>query len=67
VIVDSNWRTCGIAAEIAAIVVEETFNHLNAPIIRVTTPQIPEPVSPPLIELLVPNTAKIVTAAKKLF
>jgi pyruvate/2-oxoglutarate/acetoin dehydrogenase E1 component len=67
VIVDNNWRTCGIAAEIAAIVVEEAFNHLDAPIIRVTTPQIPEPVSPPLIELLIPNKEKIVTAAKKLF
>lgn len=64
---DNNWRTCGIAAEIAAIIAEEAFDHLNAPIIRVTTPQISEPVSPPLIELLLPNKDKIVTAAKKLF
>lgn len=66
-IVDNNWRSCGIASEIAAIIAEEAFYHLNGPIIRVTTLQIPEPVSPPLIELLLPNKEKIVTAAKKLF
>jgi pyruvate dehydrogenase E1 component beta subunit len=66
-IVDNSWRSCGVASEIAAIIAEEVFHHLNAPITRITTQQIPEPVSPPLIELLVPNKEKIVTAARQLF
>lgn len=67
VVVDNNHLACGVAAEIAAIVAEDAFDYLDGPIMRVATLQIPEPVAPPLIKLMLPNKDKIVAAAKKLF
>ena len=66
VVVDNNPSACGVAAEIAAIVAEEAFDYLDGPIMRVATLQIPEPVAPNLIKLMLPNKEKIVAAAKKL-
>ncbi len=66
VVVDNNPSACGVAAEIAAIVAEEAFDYLDGPIMRVATLQIPEPVAPTLIKLMLPNKEKIVAAAKKL-
>lgn len=67
VVVDNNHSACGVAAEIAAIVAEEAFDYLDGPIMRVATLQIPEPVAPPLIKLMLPNKEKIVATAKSLF
>ncbi|MGH7593896.1 MAG: transketolase C-terminal domain-containing protein, partial [Gemmatimonadales bacterium] len=39
------WRTCGVAAEIAATVAENAFGKLRAPILRVTLPDAPAPTS----------------------
>jgi pyruvate dehydrogenase E1 component beta subunit len=45
VVADGAWKTCGIAAEIAATVAEEAFEHLEAPIARVCLPDVPAPMS----------------------
>ncbi|MDI6735230.1 MAG: pyruvate dehydrogenase complex E1 component subunit beta [bacterium] len=45
VIVDAAWKTCGIAAEISALVGENVFAYLKSPVIRVTLPDIPAPAS----------------------
>ena len=45
VIADGAWRTCGVAAEIAALVTENIFDKLKAPIRRVTLPDAPAPSS----------------------
>jgi acetoin:2,6-dichlorophenolindophenol oxidoreductase subunit beta len=45
VVADAAWRTCGVAAEIAATVAEEAFAFLRAPITRVTLPDAPAPTS----------------------
>ncbi len=45
VVADGGWRTCGAAAEITARVVEEAFDSLKAPVIRVTLPDAPAPMS----------------------
>jgi len=45
VIVDGGWKTCGLAAEISAIVSENGFKYLKAPIKRVTLPDCPAPAS----------------------
>src|SRR3972149_2976074 len=56
VVVDECHRSCGVAAEISAIVAEEAFHCLKAPIMRVTTPDVPIPASP-LPETPTPTTA----------
>jgi pyruvate/2-oxoglutarate/acetoin dehydrogenase E1 component len=45
VVVDGGWRTCGFAADVAAVVAGEGFASLKAPIERVTLPDAPAPVS----------------------
>ena len=65
VIADPAHRTCGAAAEISAIVAEEAFDSLKAPIIRVTTPDTQIPFSPALEAQLYPNAVSIAEAVRK--
>jgi len=65
-IVHEDTRTGGIAGEIAAIVCEEAFDQLDAPISRVTALDTPVPYSPPLEERFLPNAEKVVAAAREL-
>lgn len=64
VIVDQCHRSCGIAAELAARIVEEGFDKLKAPIRRVATPDVPIPFSPPLEEFVTPTESRIIEAIR---
>lgn len=64
VIVHEAVRTGGFGGEIAAIVAEEAFDYLDAPIKRVTAPDTPVPFSPRLEDAYLPNEAKIIAAVK---
>ena len=56
-----------VASEVAAIVAEECFEHLDAPVRRLGGPEIPAvPFSPPLEEFYMLNPAKITTALREL-
>lgn len=48
VVADGGWRSCGIAAEVCALVAEHIPHYLKAPVIRVTLPDSPAPASGPL-------------------
>jgi pyruvate/2-oxoglutarate/acetoin dehydrogenase E1 component len=48
-------RSCGVGAEVAAIVAEGAFEHLDAPITRLTAPDVPIPFSPPLEQRVLPG------------
>jgi 2-oxoisovalerate dehydrogenase E1 component beta subunit len=65
-IVHEDTRTGGIAGEIAAVVCEDAFEDLDGPITRVTGLDTPVPYSPPLEDRFLPNTEKIVAAAREL-
>ena len=65
-VVHEDTRTGGIAGEIAAIVCEGAFDHLDAPVSRVTALDTPVPYSPPLEERFLPNAEKVVAAAREL-
>jgi pyruvate/2-oxoglutarate/acetoin dehydrogenase E1 component len=62
VVVEEAHRTCGAAAEIAAIVAEEGFWNLKAPIKRLAVPDVHIPFSPPLERLMYPTAGTIVSA-----
>jgi pyruvate/2-oxoglutarate/acetoin dehydrogenase E1 component len=66
VVVDECHRSCGVGAEISAIVAEEAFDELRAPIRRVVTEDVPIPFSRPLEETVEPNEAKIVAAVRSI-
>ena len=63
VIVHEAIGCTGYGAEIAAIVAQEAFDYLDAPIVRVTAPFTHCPFSPPLEAQYVPNEEKIIAAA----
>lgn len=66
VIVHEDHRTLGIGAEVSAILAEEAFDCLDAPIARVTAPDVPAiPFSQPLEKFYLPNVEKIVAAMEK--
>lgn len=65
-IVHEDTRTGGLAGEIAALLNEEAFEHLDGPIVRVTAPDTPVPFSPPLEDSFLPKAGDIVRAARKL-
>jgi pyruvate dehydrogenase E1 component beta subunit len=64
VIVDEDYDRCGFASWVAAIIADEAFEYLDAPIKRVTTPNIPIPFSPPLEKHILPSTEKIIRAVE---
>jgi 2-oxoisovalerate dehydrogenase E1 component beta subunit len=65
-VVHEDTRTGGIAGEIAAIVNEEAFDHLDGPVLRVTSPDTPVPYAAPLEDFFLPNKAKVLEACHRL-
>lgn len=58
-IVHEDLRTAGFGAEIAAVVADEGFTDLDAPVVRITMPDIPSPHNPVLLEWAVPSVERI--------
>lgn len=58
--------TAGFGAEVAAIIAEEAFAYLDAPVLRVASLDVPVPFSPPLEMAMLPSVDKILAAAKQL-
>jgi pyruvate/2-oxoglutarate/acetoin dehydrogenase E1 component len=48
-------RSCGAGAEVAALISERAFEYLDAPVRRLTTPDVPIPFSPPLEQHVLPQ------------
>jgi pyruvate dehydrogenase E1 component subunit beta len=64
VTIEEGWRQSGIGAEIAARVMEEAFDWLDAPVARVTGEDVPMPYAANLEKLALPSVEKVVEAAK---
>nr|WP_140231563.1 transketolase C-terminal domain-containing protein [Sphingomonas japonica] len=58
-IVHEDLKTAGFGAEIAAVVADEAFLDLDAPVARLTMPDIPSPHNPVLLDWAVPSVARI--------
>lgn len=65
VTVEENPRLCGWGAELASLVVEERFELLAGPIVRITTPHVPLPCAPTLEDHAVPTVERIVESARR--
>lgn len=66
VAVDEGWRACGLAAEIAALLMEQAFFDLDAPVARVTAADVPVPYARHLEEAALPSPTAIATAVRQL-
>ena len=64
VIVDEGWRSGSLAAEIGMRIVEQAFWELDAPLGRVCSEEVPIPYARHLEQASIPQTPKIVAAAK---
>jgi len=65
VVVHESPKTFGFAGEIAAIVLEEALEYLDAPLVRVASPDAPVPFSPPLWKAYLPSEEDIALAVKR--
>jgi len=61
-----SYRFLGIGAEVAAVIAEEAFEHLDAPVVRLAPPNVPVPFSPPLEDAFLPQVADIEAAVDRL-
>lgn len=65
-IVDEGWRTCGLAAELMATIMESAFYDLDAPVERVCAEEVPLPYAGHLEDAALPQTATIVTRVQEM-
>lgn len=65
VIVQETWRKCSVSSEVAAIVAEQALDDLDAPILRVTSQDVPVPFSPVLEECVLPSEERIIDAVQR--
>ncbi len=66
VVLHEATRSCGVGAEVAALIAEEAFEDLDGPVIRVTAPDVPIPFSPPLERAVLPQVKDIEEACREL-
>jgi pyruvate dehydrogenase E1 component beta subunit len=65
VVVEEGWPVCSISSEIIAVAMEQGFDDLDAPVMRVTNVDVPLPYAANLEKLALLKAEDVVTAAKK--
>ena len=65
-VLHEDTRTGGFGAEIAATIVEESFENLDAPVKRIAAPDTPVPFSPPLEKKFIPQVEDVVAGLREL-
>ncbi|WP_296716473.1 pyruvate dehydrogenase complex E1 component subunit beta [Erythrobacter sp.] len=65
IVAEEGWPTCSIASEIISICMEEGFDHLDAPVLRVCNEDVPLPYAANLEKLALIDPARIAEAARK--
>ena len=66
VILDEANFTCAAGAQVAALIAEHGFEDLDGPVVRVATPDVPIPFSPPLEQAVLPNVDRVREACREL-
>ena len=64
VVVEEGWQQSGVGAEVAACIMEQAFDYLDAPVTRVSAKDVPMPYAANLEKLALPSAAEVVEAAK---
>ncbi len=66
IVANDGYRNCGFAAEVMARIMEQGFDYLDAPVMRVTSEDVPIPCSEALEQVALISADKIATAAREL-
>ena len=66
VILDEANATCAAGAQVAALIAEKGFESLDGPVVRVATPDVPIPFSPPLEQAVLPSVDRVREACREL-
>jgi pyruvate dehydrogenase E1 component beta subunit len=66
IIVDEGWRTCSLAAEISAQIMERAFYDLDAPVARVCSEEVPMPYAGHMEQAALPQPEKIIATAREM-
>ncbi|MCA3597589.1 MAG: pyruvate dehydrogenase complex E1 component subunit beta [Methylobacterium sp.] len=64
VAIEEGWPQSGVTSEIGMRIMEEAFDYLDAPVIRITGKDVPMPYAANLEKLALPNVGEVVAAAK---
>ena len=65
-IVDEANQTCAAGAQVAALIAERGWEDLDGPVVRVATPDVPIPFSPPLEQAVLPQVDDVREACREL-
>jgi pyruvate dehydrogenase E1 component beta subunit len=65
-VVEEGWPTCSIASEVAAFVMEEGFDDLDAPVLRVTDEDVPLPYAANLEKAALIDADRVISKARLL-
>jgi pyruvate dehydrogenase E1 component beta subunit len=65
IVAEEGWPVCSIASEVVAICMEQGFDHLDAPVLRVCNEDVPLPYAANLEKLALIDAGRIVAAAKQ--
>lgn len=65
-VLTEDWMTYGVSAEISARIGLETFDDLDAPVVRLTQEEVPLPYAPNLEKLSFPDEARVMDQVKKM-
>jgi len=63
--VEEGWPQCGVGAEIAAVLMEDAFDYLDAPVERITGADVPTPYAANLENMAFPKVDDIIRVAKR--
>ena len=66
VVVDEANYTCAAGAQVASLIAEHAFADLDGPVVRVATPDVPIPFSPPLEQAVLPGVERVKEACREL-
>jgi len=66
VVLHEATRSCGVGAEVCALIAQEAFEDLDGPVVRVTAPDVPIPFSPPLERAVLPQVDDVKEACREL-
>ncbi len=66
VVVDEANQTCAAGAQVSALIAERAFEDLDGPVLRVASPDVPIPFSPPLEAAVLPSVERVREACRQL-